>query len=255
MKNKALFSIRTNRIVSGSPIPLYRQVEDLVLQEIAAGKLKEGDLLPSEIEIAKVYGVHQGTVRKAILNLTLNGILYRKQGQGTFVVFQQNNLKRYKNYRFTADESGKFERANIVLLDLDVVRAGSQEAVQLQVKKGTKLIRLERFGNIGHNSYLHTVSLLPKKLYSGLEKFTAEDFVKNTLWKLQEILFKIRITKREEFITTTVADEKLAERLDTQIGAPILQINMKASTETGEICEYRVSHCKLDGLSFYISYK
>ena len=252
MKNNVILAHRSNGIVSESPIPLYRQVEDLVLQDIASGKLKEGDLLPSEIEMAKAYGVHQGTVRKAILNLTLKGILYRRQGQGTFVVFQKNSIKKYKNYRFTAKESGIYEPVNLALLETSVVRAGRDEAEQMQIKKGSKLIRLERFGNIGNNSYLHAVTLLPKKMYPGLENFTAEDFMKNTLWKLQEIYFKIRITKREEFITAITSDEKLSARLETNVNAPILRISMKASSETGQICEYRVSHCKLEGLSFYI---
>jgi len=67
-----------SEVLSSSVLPLYRQVEDLILEDVSSGILKEGDLIPSEIELARRYGVHQGTVRKAILNLTQKGILYRK---------------------------------------------------------------------------------------------------------------------------------------------------------------------------------
>ena len=85
-------------MMNNSLLSLYRQVEDRLRGEIASGNFKEGDLIPSEQELAQRYGVNQGTVRKAVLNLTQNGLLYRKQGKGTFVVFQKQNRGRYRNF-------------------------------------------------------------------------------------------------------------------------------------------------------------
>lgn len=231
--------------------PLYRQVEDLILDDIAAGKLKEGDLIPSEMELAKNYGVHQGTVRKAVLNLTAKGMLYRKQGKGTFVVFQENNVKRFRNYRFISKSTSDFELVNTALLSLEIVRADGDTADNLQIRKGTGIIRLEQLGKIGEKSFLHWVSFLPKRLYPGLENYTAQDFLKNTLWKLQEIYFKIRVKKREEYVSSIEADEYTARTLDTSPGKPILRIKMKATSIEDEIFEYRISHCKLESLDFY----
>ena len=239
------------RILNNSPLPLYHQVENLILEDIASGRLKEGDLIPSEIELAKRYGVHQGTVRKAVLNLTQKSILYRKQGKGTFVVFQENNVGRYRNYRFLPELDSDFAHVNTALLDLRVIRADSEIAKYLQLRSGTKVFRLEQMGKIGEDSFLHWVSFLPKRIYPGFEEFTAQDFLKNTLWKLQEIYFKIRVKKREEFVSAIPASEEMSQILDTQEGAPILRINMKASSASGEIVEYRISHCNLHSLYFY----
>jgi len=240
--------------LSNSLLPLYRQVEDLILDDISSGSLKEGDLIPSEIELAKRYGVHQGTVRKAVLNLTQKGILYRKQGKGTFVVFQRNNIKRYRNYRFVEAPLTEFSHINIALIDLRAIRASHETAEQLQLKKGKQVIRLERIGKVGDDSFLHTVSYLPKHLYPGIEKYSATDFIKNTLWKLQEIYFKIRVKSREEFVSAVAADSETARFLETQAGNPILRLRMIATSETGEIVEYRISHCQLASLEFYVSH-
>ena len=240
--------------LSNSLLPLYRQVEDLILEDISSGSLKEGDLIPSEIELAKRYGIHQGTVRKAVLNLTQKGILYRKQGKGTFVVFQRNNVRRYRNYRFVQAPHTEFSNINIALIDLRALRAPHEVAEQLQLKKGSQVIRLERIGKVGDDSFLHTVSYLPKRLYPGIEKYSATDFVKNTLWKLQEIYFKIRVRSREEFVSAVAADSETARLLETQTGNPILRLRMIATSETGEIVEYRISHCKLASLEFYVSH-
>jgi GntR family transcriptional regulator len=243
-----------SEVLSSSVLPLYRQVEDLILEDVSSGILKEGDLIPSEIELARRYGVHQGTVRKAILNLTQKGILYRKQGKGTFVVFHRNNVKRYRNYRFVNAPHTEFSHLSIALIDLRTIQASHETAEHLQIKKGSQVIQLERIGKVGDDSFLHTISYLPKRLYPGLEKYSATDFVKNTLWKLQEIYFKIRVRSREEFVSAVAADSETARLLETQAGDPILRIRMIATCETGEIVEYRISQCKLASLEFYVSH-
>ena len=231
---------------------LYRQVEDLLRQEIASGNFKEGDLIPSEQELGKKYGVSQGTVRKAVLNLTQMGLLYRKQGKGTFVVFQKQSIGRFRNFRFVEKLNSEQLSINVVFLNIKVVPANKDIARYLGMRKGTGVIRLERMGKIEGKSFFHTISYLPKKLYKGLEKYTAEDFERNTLWKLQDIYFGIRIEKREEFISSVPAGENQARALGTEPGKPLLRIEVKLTSYSGEVVEYRVSHCKLGDLKFYV---
>jgi DNA-binding GntR family transcriptional regulator len=107
-------------------------------------------------------------------------------------------------------------------------------------------------GKMSEEFLLHTLSYLPKRLYRGLEKYKAEDFLKNTLWKLQDIYFEIRIEKREEFISAVLADKKMARALDTDVGSPLLRIEVKLTSFTGDIVEYRLTHCKLGHLKFYV---
>ena len=96
-------------------------------------------------------------------------------------------------------------------------------------------------GEISPGQLLHSNSYLPKNMYPGLEKYTAEDFLKTTLWKLQQIYFKINLARREEFISVVEADKKLARILETEEGSPLLQVEVKAITTENEIAEYRIS--------------
>ena len=50
--------------------PLYRTVEDYINNLIESGELVSGDLIPSEPQLARLLGVSQGTIKKAIDNLT-----------------------------------------------------------------------------------------------------------------------------------------------------------------------------------------
>jgi len=238
--------VSTNGLVS-----LYRQIEDRLREEIVKGNFKEGDLIPSEVELAARYGVSQGTVRKAILNLTQQGVFYRKQGKGTFVVFKKKGQERYRNFRFVGGYEPDLMDVSLSYRGLKAMQATEVIAAALGLKKGSRVLRLERSGHIADSARLHTLSFLPLHLYRGLEKYTAEDFKKNTLWKLQEIYFGIQIENREEFISAVNADEKIAKLLNTAPDAPVLKIEVKLSCLNGEAAEYRLTHADLGMLKFY----
>lgn len=57
-----------------------------VAQEIASGRLKAGEKLPTENELAKTFGVSRSVVREAIAQLRNEGLLDTRQGVGAFVL-------------------------------------------------------------------------------------------------------------------------------------------------------------------------
>lgn len=66
-------------------MPLYRQIQEDIKQQIAFGSLKPGDRLPSEMDYARKYFVSQITSKNALNGLVDEGYLVRIQGKGTFV--------------------------------------------------------------------------------------------------------------------------------------------------------------------------
>lgn len=54
-------------------------------QRILEGSLKPGDQLPPERDLATELGVSRSSVREAIQKLVSRGMLYARQGEGTFV--------------------------------------------------------------------------------------------------------------------------------------------------------------------------
>jgi GntR family transcriptional regulator len=86
-----------NAIDRTSPIPLYYQLKQILLEKLESGIWKPGDLVPSEQELQESYGVSRITVRQALTELTYEGRFERHRGQGTFVANRQlvhNPLKR-----------------------------------------------------------------------------------------------------------------------------------------------------------------
>ena len=65
--------------------PLYLQLAALLREDIAAGRLRPGDKLPSESELVERYGVGRVTVREALALLVNEGLLRKLQGRGRCV--------------------------------------------------------------------------------------------------------------------------------------------------------------------------
>ncbi len=63
----------------------HEHLKARLLNEMVAGRLKPGELLPSENQLAKDFGMTRVTVRHAMASLENDGLIRRVQGKGTFV--------------------------------------------------------------------------------------------------------------------------------------------------------------------------
>lgn len=65
--------------------PIFEEVADQLLEQIQHGDLKEGERLPSEIELSQIFHVSRSSIREAIKSLQTIGVVTSRTGQGTFV--------------------------------------------------------------------------------------------------------------------------------------------------------------------------
>lgn len=76
---------RADRIRHDGAQLLWRQVADDLTKDIESGELALGWKLPTELELAEIYGVSRITIRRAVGELAANGKLNVVHGRGTFV--------------------------------------------------------------------------------------------------------------------------------------------------------------------------
>lgn len=74
---------RGRTVRGGQPAPtlLYRRIAADVAAAIAAGEVRPGDVLPSEADLARRYGVSRGTARQAFTALDAAGLVETRQGR------------------------------------------------------------------------------------------------------------------------------------------------------------------------------
>lgn len=70
--------------------PRYRRIVELLRQLISDGRLRAGDLLPTERDLARMAGLSRGTVSLAYAELKREGILNAAPGRGSRVATDQN---------------------------------------------------------------------------------------------------------------------------------------------------------------------
>src|SRR6185437_10116122 len=69
----------------GGGIALWRRIAGTLEKEIASGILAAGMQLPTEVGLAGRFGVNRHTVRRALEELSRNGLIRIEQGRGSFV--------------------------------------------------------------------------------------------------------------------------------------------------------------------------
>lgn len=86
---------RTIETPAATSLPLYRQVEVFLRQQINSGALRSGDMLPSVKDLcAQFGGINHLTVRQAIKNLAEENLVRSVQGRGSFVTEQKARERR-----------------------------------------------------------------------------------------------------------------------------------------------------------------
>ncbi|MCP4869824.1 MAG: GntR family transcriptional regulator [Proteobacteria bacterium] len=83
--------------------PIYRQIEDQIARLIRSGEAQPSQLLPSVRQLSEQLGVSAITIRRAYDDLTREGLLVRRQGQGTFVARDIATTLRARSLREAED--------------------------------------------------------------------------------------------------------------------------------------------------------
>jgi len=73
---------------------LYEQIVEQIERSIVAGKLRPGDQLPTERDLAQQFGVSRTAVREAVKTLTEKGLVESFSGRGTFVTTPRSHNSR-----------------------------------------------------------------------------------------------------------------------------------------------------------------
>ena len=95
-------------IDTGNGVPIYLQIVEQIKRNVAVGRIKPEEGLPSVRQLAVDLTINPNTVARAYLELEHEGIIYKRQGQGTFVSPQAGETSRRERQK---EASALLERA------------------------------------------------------------------------------------------------------------------------------------------------
>jgi len=87
------------RLKFNDPTPLYEQIQIDIKKRIESGELNVGDQIGSQNELAREYDVSVITIKKALLNLVNERILYTRVGKGTYVSDQTFSKRKFSDQK------------------------------------------------------------------------------------------------------------------------------------------------------------
>jgi len=227
--------------------PLYKVVENFLQEQIAAGDLAPGDLIPSEPQLAEKLSVSTGTVKKAIENLVHQKLLYRHQGKGTYVsrIDFNNSLFRFFSY---GTHSGKPVRIT-KQTPVREIRKGSDKICQrLQVAPNTDMVYIKRVGFRDDRPVLVEKCWWVADLVRGLEK---EDVhIPDLLYAVVVDQFNLPIVRSEESLTAEIADQDTAVLLNIKVGDPLVVLHRLTYSKNNQPVEFRITRGRADSFSY-----
>lgn len=211
--------------------PLYQQIKALILQSLQAGEWKPGEPIPSEIELAARYRVSQGTVRKAIDELSAENLVVRRQGKGTFVATHAEQHVQYRFLKLVPDAGdpnteGPAERT---IVDCRRQRASAEVARALALRTGDPVLQVRRVLAYGGVPTILEDLWLPGTPFKGL---TAERLTQwhGPMYALFETEFGVRMVRAEEKLRAVLPDAQQARLLDVDTATPLLSVERVAHT-------------------------
>ncbi len=217
--------------------PLYRQIQDLIVQALADREWQPGEMIPSELELAARFEVSQGTVRRAIDELAAENLLVRRQGKGTFVATHADPRAFFRFLRLIPDD-GTVPRSRSEPLDCQSLRAGQEVAQALSIAHGDPVLQLRRILRFDGKPVVVDEIYLPADLFPTLtlDQLRASD---RSLYTLFESLFGVRMVRAEEKIRAVAADPAAAGLLGIPQGTPLLSVERTAYTYGNRPAEWR----------------
>jgi DNA-binding GntR family transcriptional regulator len=218
------------------PVPIYEQIKSWIQGQIVSGAWPEQYKLLAEADLASELDVSRGTVRKAIAELTEEGMLVRTHGRGTFVApgaLEQPLADRL--ITFSEDLISRGIAFETDVLAQGVAPATGRLAGRLNVRPGEKLFYLKRLRLVNDSPIIMLHNYVVYDVCPGIE---AVDFAHVRLFEVLEQHYGLQIDHGRRTFQAMAAEYDTAEHLDLNAGDPIMHIEQQTYLKNNQLIEF-----------------
>lgn len=232
-----------NNNTNKSNTPLYHKIQNYILDLIKDNKLKEGDIIPTEMELSNMFNMSRPTVRQGLNTLVSEGYLKRLKGKGTFVTkpkILQENTRFLESYNREMHKKGFIPETKVLEISIKICPESLLD--RLGVNEGDKIIKLTRlryaYAREEYNKpILFTTVYIP---YNKIPNLIMYDFEKRSLYEVFEEN-NIYIKKVIREIEAKLSNKETSKLLDIKEGSPIHFLSSVGYLEDGSVVEYSES--------------
>lgn len=142
------------------------QVDEILLERIRDETYSPGSRMPSESELSDELGVSRATIRTALAKLAANGLILRKQGDGTYVNARARDASAFLGNLWDLVEliEGNGFKPSIRFLSIERRPATEKEAFALALEPSEDLIALRRLFYADQQAVILADNVIPSSL-------------------------------------------------------------------------------------------
>ncbi len=216
-------------------IPLYQQIQQRLLDQIQSGALKPNEPIPSIQKIAARLGVSQMTVRQAVKSLCDLGIIYSRQGKGTFI----SRIKLERDFRqvlsFSEETRARGAAPSSKLISFRIQMPSQETGEALGLGPGERVFRLRRIRYADEFPMGIECSCLPEHLCPDLmETFDP----KTSLYQTLAEQYGIHLMVTNEVIEVGKASAEEERLLQIAPKGPVFLFTRVSFLESGKPVEH-----------------
>lgn len=227
-------------------VPIYQQIVQKLLHKIESGEWPNHTKLPDEVELASRLQVSRGTLRKAIAQLSSQGLLTRIPGKGTFV---QSGPMEQQLASVLVSTSEELERQNksyrTVVLQKTIIAPDPKLRSLLKVAQDTPVLFLERLRFVDDFPTIYLKNYVPLSFCPGIMQ---DDLEHEKLFDLLENKYANPVLWGQRYFRAVAAVGDVASNLGVVAGSPVMALEQTAFTSLGVPIEH--SNVWLDSSRF-----
>jgi GntR family transcriptional regulator len=233
--------------MSSTHLPLYAQVENVIMERISNGTLPAGSRLPSEDSLVQEYAVSRTTIRAAIQSLIQRGLVEIRRGKGTFVTHPKMTQELTELTGFVEDMQALGRQPTAKVLDRQIVAASQLVARRLALPQGAPVVRIQRVRLADRVPLSFDETYLPKELG---EKIMADNLSTEPIFSLLEQKYNTPLVEAEYQLEAVCADAIVARALRIGVGSAIFSIERTSYSIGHRPVDYEKLHYRGDRIRF-----
>lgn len=223
------------KIDRDSSVPLYQQLEDILYKKIVGGEWAPNQRIPSENELNKMFGLSRMTVRGVLNKLTVDGLLLRVPGKGTYVAPTKISAvsPAYQGVREQLESLGYATTTQ--LLSHQLITPSPAVRDRLGLAGDDRVYAIVRLRSVdGEPISLHR-SYVPAALAPSLDE---HDVVNEQLCVVLKEHYGLPMKKVDEQLEALTAEPGDAELLRIRPSEPVLKLSDVIHDSAGRPFEY-----------------
>lgn len=205
-------------------------IKQFILNKIESGQWPQHAKVPSENELAEQFTVSRMTARRALQELTEQGVLVRSQGAGTFVATfkSQSSLLEIKNIAEEVQSRGhEYQAKQLVLESISV---DEEIAILLACQPGDKVF----YSEVLHLENNRPIQLEQRYVSSALvPNYLAQDF--NQITPHEFLSSVAPLTEATHEIEAVLASESVCQQLNIDHHQPCLRVRRRTWARQGVV--------------------